>query len=99
MRNVSKVVLAVVVPLFFSGYADAQSMGYSFGGYPSRTDPQVNIYLSQRYDHLLQVSPGFRAYRTRKECSPINIPPLRRDCIASFDQYEPMLVAYGRRYY
>ena len=33
----------------------------------------------------------FRAYRMWKECHTINIPPLRGDCIASFDQYEPVL--------
>jgi len=99
MKRVSKLVVALALSVSFAGYADAQSMGYSFGGYPSRSNPQVNIYLSHVYDHLLQVSPGFRAYRMRKECRPINIPALRSDCIASFDQYEPMLVAYSRRYY
>jgi hypothetical protein len=99
MRNIAKLVLAVACSAFFAGQADAQSMGYSFGGRPGRTDPQVNVYLSQRYDHLLQVSPGFRAYRIRRECSPINWPGLRADCIASFDQYEPMLVANRAGYW
>ena len=91
MRSVSKLVLAVVVGMLFAGSAGAQSMGYSFGGAPSRADPRVNVLLSARYDHLLQVSPGFRAYRMRKECRPINWPGLREGCLASFDQYEPIL--------
>jgi hypothetical protein len=98
MRKVSKLVLALVAGMLFAGNADAQSMGYSFGGAPSRADPRVNVWLSARYDHLLQVSPRFRAYRKRKECSPINIPPLRADCLASFDQYEPVIRGYGWRY-
>ena len=99
MKRVSKLILAVVPALLLAGHAVAQPMGYSFGGYPSRLDPQVNIYLSARYDHLLQVSPGFRAYRMRKECRPINWPGLRADCLASFDQYEPIIAGYGWRYH
>jgi len=102
MRRVTKLLLAACAvaacSASFAGYADARSMGYSFRGYPSRADPQVNIWLSQRYDHLLQVSPAFRHYRMRRECSPINWPGLRAECLASFDQYEPMLVAYSGRY-
>src|SRR4051812_24945878 len=98
MKHLAKLVLAVTCCAVFAANADARSMGYSFGGRPGRADPQVNIYLSQRYDHLLQVSPGFRAYRMRRECRPINWPGLRQSCMGSFDQYEPMLVGYSRRY-
>jgi hypothetical protein len=54
-----------------------------------------NVRASMHYDRLLEVSPGFRNYRMRKECRPINDPQLRQDCLASFDQYEPMA---GRGY-
>jgi len=91
MRSVSKLALAAAAVMLLAGSANAQSMGYSFGGAPSRADPRVNVWLSARYDHLLQVSPGFRAYRMRKECRPINWPGLRERCLASFDQYEPIL--------
>lgn len=98
MRYVAGLIFAVSCFLLFAGSANAQSMGYSVRGYPGRQDPQVNVYLSQRYDHLLQVSPGFRHYRMWKECRPITWPGLRASCIASFNQYEPLLVAdYGYR--
>jgi hypothetical protein len=70
--------------------ADAQAIRYSFGRV-SRADPAVNNYLSARYDHLLQTNRRFRAYRIWKECHTITIRELRADCIASFDQYEPII--------
>jgi hypothetical protein len=70
--------------------AMARGVGYGYNG-PSET-PEQNMYRSARYDHLLQVSPSFRAYRMRTECNPINfVPTLRQDCLASFDQYEPVI--------
>jgi hypothetical protein len=48
-----------------------------------------NVMESRHYDRLLEVSPGFRHYRMRKECGPINDPQLRSNCLASFDQFEP----------
>lgn len=53
-----------------------------------------NVMESRHYDRLLEVSPGFRHFRMRKECGPINDPQLRQDCLASFDQYEPRAL-YG----
>jgi len=47
-----------------------------------------NVIESQRYERLLQTSPGFRQARMRKECGPITDPQLRADCIASFNQGE-----------
>jgi len=52
-----------------------------------------NVMQSRHYDRLLEVSPGFRHYRMRKECGPIHDPQLHQDCLASFQQYEP--VGYG----
>jgi len=69
--------------------AAAQGMGYAYGRHYQ--GPEENIRLSEWYDYLLRVNPRFRAYRVRRECGPINWPSLRGDCIASFDQYEPML--------
>jgi hypothetical protein len=51
-----------------------------------------NNMASARYDRLLQTSPGFRHARMRKECGPINDPQLHAQCLASFDQFEPMMV-------
>ncbi|MGE5269848.1 MAG: hypothetical protein ACM3JG_09285 [Thiohalocapsa sp.] len=94
MRKLSLILLAILLalamPAALSTPASAQYMGYSISR-PSRADPAVNNYLSARYDHLLQVSPRFRRYRIWKECHIITWPGLRPDCIASFDQYEPVL--------
>lgn len=63
----------------------AQSMRFRY------ETPAQNNAWSARYDRLLETSPGFRAYRMRKECNPIDFEQnLRQDCFASFDQYEPM---------
>jgi hypothetical protein len=51
-----------------------------------------NNIESARYDRLLQTNPGFRQARMRKECGPINDPQLHAQCMASFDQFEPMMV-------
>jgi len=50
-----------------------------------------NVAESAQYDRLLQTSPGFRQARMRRECGPIGNPPLRDQCLASFEQYEPMV--------
>lgn len=74
--------------------ASAQGMSFRFGGFYQT--PEENIRRSQWYDHLLQVSPRFRAYRMRRECNPINWPALHGDCLASFDRFEPLLVGLYR---
>ena len=93
MAKYAAIVLAAVMVIAFTGYADAQYMAYRFSG--ARQSPEVNNYLSARYDHLLQVSPRFRHWRMWKECHTIDLPPLHASCIGSFDQYEPIL--YSRR--
>ena len=50
-----------------------------------------NVIESRHYERLLQVSPGFRHARMRRECGPINDPQLRASCLASFNRYEPMV--------
>jgi hypothetical protein len=98
MGKYARIALAAVMLVAFAGYADAQ-MSYRLAGQASRQSPEVNNYLSARYDHLLQVSPRFRHWRMWKECHTINLQPLHVDCIASFDQFEPVLPEYGRRAY
>ena len=97
MTKLTKILIAFIVVMSFAPLADAQYMSYSPGGASDRASPAVNNYLSARYDHLLQISPRFRRYRMWKECHTINLPPLHGDCIASFDQYEPVLPEYGWR--
>src|SRR5437868_7307219 len=58
-----------------------------FGDWSARR----NVIESRHYDRLLQVSPGFRHARMRRECGPITDPQLRSSCLSSFDQYEPMV--------
>jgi hypothetical protein len=54
-------------------------------------DARRNVIESRHYERLLQVSPGFRHARMRRECGPINDRQLRASCLASFNQYEPMV--------
>ena len=58
-----------------------------FGDWSARR----NVIASQRYDRLLQTNMGFRQARMRRECGPINDPQLRSQCLASFQQYEPVM--------
>lgn len=59
-----------------------------FGDWSARR----NNIESAHYDRLLQISPGFRMARMRKECGPINDPQLHEQCLASFQEYEPTMV-------
>lgn len=94
MRKATIVISALIIAGSLIQPVAAKSIGYRFAAYRDHESPEMNNYLSARYDHLLQVSPHFRAYRMWKECHTIDIPPLHDDCIASFDQYEPVLPAY-----
>ena len=60
-------------------------------------NPQRNLMEAQQYDRLLATNPAFRMARIRKECGPITDPQLRADCIASFDQYEPLVASTAPR--
>jgi hypothetical protein len=95
MFRFSKLLIASLLLICSAQLANAQYMSYSYGpggGYRAwRLSPEGNIYLSRVYDHLLQTHWGFRVYRMRKECRPINNPQLRASCLASFDQYEPFV--------
>ena len=48
-----------------------------FGDWSARR----NVIESRHYDRLLQVSPGFRHARMRRECGPISDPQLRSSCL------------------
>jgi hypothetical protein len=79
---------AAVVALLANYPAHAQ-MAFHYNG-PVES-PQQNQIRSAHYDQLLETSPGFRAYRMRKECGPIRFEQdLRQDCFQSFDKFEPM---------
>ena len=65
--------------------AQAQSYDRSGG------NPALNNAESAKYDQMVRTSPGFRQARMRKECGPINDPQLRDQCLASFQQYEPVM--------
>jgi hypothetical protein len=56
-------------------------------------NPQRNVMESQRYDQLVETNRAFREARIRKECGPITDPQLKADCIASFDQFEPLVAS------
>ena len=61
------------------------------GDASSSWSAQRNVTQSQQYDRLLETNRGFRQARMRKECGPIGDPQLHSDCLASFDQFEPMV--------
>jgi hypothetical protein len=64
-----------------------QASRRNFGGWSARR----NNIESAQYDRLVQTNMGFRQARMRKECGPIGDPQLRDQCLASFDQYEPVM--------
>ena len=58
-----------------------------FGDWSARR----NVIASARYDRLLESNIGFRHSRMRRECGPISDPQLHAQCLASFQQYEPVM--------
>jgi hypothetical protein len=64
-----------------------------FGDWSARR----NVIESRHYDRLLQTSMGFRHHRERKECGPISDPQMRDQCLASFQQYEPVMTGSSRQ--
>ena len=80
---------AATIGLLASLPAMAQPMRYSY------ETPEQNNIRSAAYDRLLETNMGFRHYRMGKECNPIDfVQGLQQDCIASFDQYEPVAAGY-----
>ena len=62
-------------------------------------NPLANVKEAQQYDRLLRTNRAFRMARIQKECGPITDPQLRADCVASFNQYEPMVASTAPRHY
>lgn len=60
-----------------------------FGDWSARR----NNIESAQYDRLLETNIGFRQARMAKECGPIGDPQLHDQCMASFQEYEPVM--YG----
>ena len=56
-------------------------------------NPLANLKEAQQYDRLLGTNRAFRIARIQKECGPITDPQLRADCVASFNQCEPMVAS------
>ena len=56
-------------------------------------NPLANLKEAQQYDRLLETDPAFRMARIQKECGPITDPQLHADCVASFNQFEPMVAS------
>ena len=82
-------IAAATIGLLTSLPAMAQPMRYTY------ETPEQNNIKSARYDTLLETNMGFRHYRIRKECNPIDfVQALQQDCVASFDQYEPVAAGY-----
>ena len=83
------------MPAAHAQYANPQVV--TNGPQPSRGDfgdwsARRNVIESMHYDQLLETSWAFRQARMHKECGPINDPQLHDQCLASFDQYEPVMV-------
>ena len=55
-----------------------------------------NVNQSDHYTRMLETNRGFREARMRKECVPITDPQLHQQCLASFQEYSPM-VAHPRK--
>jgi hypothetical protein len=56
-------------------------------------NPLANLKEAHHYDRLLETDPAFRMARIQKECGPITDPQLHADCVASFNQFEPMVAS------
>jgi hypothetical protein len=56
-------------------------------------NPLANLKEAQEYDRLLETNPAFRMARIQKECGPITDPQLHADCVASFNQFEPIVAS------
>jgi hypothetical protein len=90
MRGIVAAIMGLAAVATTSAQAAAvPNKAHSYGR--SHETPAENVRKSQWYDHLLSTNASFRTYRMRKECNPIvNDPELRRDCVGSFDVYEPL---------
>ena len=93
MGHYCKFALAAMMVFLLAEAAEAaKPKAISYKLSPRAESPERNNYRSARYDYLLQTNPRFRAYRMWKECGKVNFSAeLHASCIASFDQYTPVL--------
>jgi hypothetical protein len=95
-----RAIIATMVGLTALAATSTQAVAVPSRAHPTdrlHETPAENVRKSQWYDHLLSTNPSFRTYRMRKECNPIvNDPELLRDCIGSFDVYEPVRPGHRR---
>jgi len=89
-------VLATMLMVSFAGASYARSLSGNVRGHET---PQENVRQSQWYDYVLSIDAGFRTYRKRLECVPIHDPALHRDCVGSFDVYEPIAPGYQQHHW
>ena len=52
-----------------------------------------NVMHSDHYTRMLQTNRAFRQARMRKECGPVTNPELHQQCLASFQEYSPMVAS------
>jgi hypothetical protein len=52
-----------------------------------------NVIQSERYTRALETNRAFREARMRKECGPITDPQLHQQCLASFQEYSPLVAS------
>jgi hypothetical protein len=52
-----------------------------------------NVMHSDHYTRMLQTNRAFRQARMRKECGPVTDPELHQQCLASFQEYSPMVAS------
>src|SRR5271166_1391081 len=52
-----------------------------------------NVIHSDHYTRMLETNRAFRQARMRKECGPVTDPELHQQCLASFQQYSPMVAS------
>ena len=52
-----------------------------------------NVIHSDHYTRMLETNRAFRQARMRKECGPVTDPELHQQCLASFQEYSPMVAS------
>ena len=52
-----------------------------------------NVSQSDHYTRMLETNRGYREARMRKECGPITDPQLHQQCLASFQEYSPLVAS------
>ena len=84
MQMYQRAVFAVFATMVLGGTAQAQPNAPMPTNNP---EAQANVKESEQYSALLRSNPAFRKKREQIECSPIQDPQLRQDCISSFEAY------------